>query len=75
MGIRIEIKQKETIHSYELSMGDTFQTIQDRRLYLVCSESGDIEDAVSVVDLSTGRVESPKDFGVVIPIKLVITEE
>ncbi len=77
MGIRIEIKQREeTIPIDTLRMGATFQTIKERDLYLVCSEFDDLEDAVSIVNLSTGRVNSPKDFDkIVIPINLVITKE
>lgn len=80
MGIRVEIRQKEeTVNPNSLKMGDTFQTIREkeRDLYLVCSESDDIEDVddISAVNLSTGRMEGIGDFKMVIPINLVITKE
>ena len=64
------------VEANTLTMGDTFQTLEDRRLYLICSESGDIEDGCSAINLATGRIEDPHDFeDKVLPINLVITEE
>ncbi len=77
MGIRVESKQKGTIKATSLKMGNTFLTPQDRKMYLICSESDDIGDGRQyVVCLITGIIESIHNFEAdVIPIDLVITEE
>ena len=76
MGIRVEVKQKKTENIAALSMGDTFGTIKGRELYLICCEAEeDGDEILTVVNLSTGRTESIKDFGAILPINLVLTEE
>ena len=76
MGIRTEIKQKETSAANDLDIGDTFTTLKEREPHIVSNwDDGDEDIVVIAISLLTGKSKCLDHFGVVIPTNFIITED